>query len=778
MAEILVRAAKDQNSVRATVGDALASDFRPKLNLSRWDGEVSFSVGHDLAGISLAQRTYSKIGDVYQLDTPLLTFKFYETPPDAQNEDGGIEFEIVLKQKPPTNALVLPIQTAGLNFFYQPELTAGEIAKGHYRPENVIGSYAVYHKTKRDDYTKLGGKNYRCGKAFHIYRPKLTDALGAAVWATLDVNVATGRLTITAPQTFLDAAIYPVIVDPTFGDDGIGASDYAVSANEAKGQSGAPGSTGAAESISVYCGTITAGSMKGFITDNAGAIISDGVANPSAKAATSWVVCSFGTQPTVTNGTTYYAAGISDTAWQMKYDAGTGFAEDDSNSYTTPQNCTWSTSAVSASIYCTYVDTPVLTQTNFRFFSAGDELPHYEAATVPVIEVGDIAGSGNNTAETSPDIAYPAHSSGDLIIQVLISDADAAHTNPGATGPNGETISNICFNQETGGTNGPHISVVYWVASANTNAGSQVWLIASEQWVGYTIVVPSAEYYHTTPIGSISNLGYNDSDGGTADMPAFTPNRSGGRVVCVGGVDTDPMAASYAPAGWTGRYTQDIGAVSCFCATLDALSVESQEVAAASFDINPTDSYCCIGFVVNGTVAVADGRTPLAVAGADPELEVDTDYGVSIRAENSGSATAEDTYKWQYKKNAGSWTAVTDTSSVAKASATGDFANGADVQEYITGAGTYVTNNNAALDTTGTLTLAAVLGASQSFESHLNFQIVSGDVADEDTVYLRLVYEDGTAFDSYGTADTNIPAITVNEAGGGATNVIYMIFES
>lgn len=407
----------------------------------------------------------------------------------------------------------------------------------------------------------------------------------------------------------------------------------------------------------------------------------------------------------------------------------------------------------------------VLTQAQFRFFGTGDELPHYEPPVIPVIEAGDVVSNGNNTAETTPNISYPAHSLGDLIIQVLLSDADAAHTNPGATGPNGETINTICFNQETGGTNGPHFSVVYWVASANTIAGDQIWLIASEQWVGMTIVVPAAEFYATTPIGTIGTLGYNDSDAGTADMPAFTPNRSGGRVVCVGGADTDPMAADYDPVGWTGLRTQDIGAVSCFCAVRDALSVASEEVALAAFDISGADSYCCIGFMVNGTVAVADGRTPSAAAGADVELEVNTDYGVSVRVENSGGATTEDTYKWQYKKNSGSWTDITSSSSVVKAAATADFLNGADVQEYIGGSGTYVTNNNAGLDTTGTLVLAAVLGLEGAFESHLNFQIVSGDVADNDIIYLRIVYEDGTAFDSYGTADTNIPAITVNKAG-------------
>jgi hypothetical protein len=258
-------------------------------------------------------------------------------------------------------------------------------------------------------------------------------------------------------------------------------------------------------------------------------------------------------------------------------------------------------------------------------------------------------------------------------------------------------------------------------------------------------------------------------------MPAFTPNRTDGKVVCVGGVDTDPMVNPFVPAGWTAIQTQDIGVVSCFAAVRGAATVSGTEVASAAFNIDAADTYCCMGFVVNAPLGAADGRTPLDVKGTDPTLEVDTDYGCSIRVENSGGVTTEDTYKWQYKLNGGSWTAITSSSSVVKASATADFANGDDVTEYIMGSGTYVTNNNAALDTGGQLVLAAVLGADSSFESHLNFQVVSGDVVDGDEIYLRIVYEDGTALDSYGASDTNIPKITANEAGG-EVNILFMIF--
>lgn len=90
----------------------------------------------------------------------------------------GYELEVVFYDKPESNKIDFNIETNNLNFFYQPELTEKEIEYGHIRPENVVGSYAVYHKDKTGDYSRIGGKNYRTGKAFHIYRPWVKDNNG------------------------------------------------------------------------------------------------------------------------------------------------------------------------------------------------------------------------------------------------------------------------------------------------------------------------------------------------------------------------------------------------------------------------------------------------------------------------------------------------------------------------------------------------------------------------------------------------------------------------
>ena len=89
-------------------------------------------------------------------------------------ENGGSEIEIYLAERPPTNGFRFAIEGAeDLDFFYQPELSAEEITEAAVRPENVIGSYVVYHKAKANHH--VGDTNCAPGKAYHIYRPEAVD---------------------------------------------------------------------------------------------------------------------------------------------------------------------------------------------------------------------------------------------------------------------------------------------------------------------------------------------------------------------------------------------------------------------------------------------------------------------------------------------------------------------------------------------------------------------------------------------------------------------------
>ena len=150
--------------------------------------------------------------NMYAVEPQVIGFKeWYE--PYILCGDGGYEFDITLTKKPLSNVVRFRVNNSDFDFFYQPFLTAEERLKMDvygelFRPPEVEGSYAVYHKTKK-------GGEYRTGKFCHIYRPKIFDASGNWVWGVLDYK--DDILSIEIPREFLNTAIYPVRVDPTFG---------------------------------------------------------------------------------------------------------------------------------------------------------------------------------------------------------------------------------------------------------------------------------------------------------------------------------------------------------------------------------------------------------------------------------------------------------------------------------------------------------------------------------------------------------------------------------
>ena len=225
------------------IGDVKSDEFRSQVKILRWDNECNFSVRHidDAPDVPVVTVENEQIKAV----KAKTECHFYK----SSVNDGKIEayeFEVVLKEKPQSNKVQFSITTKALRFLYQPplseiweigqrgaaEITDTEVKDADGRvicrcPENVVGSYAVYHDSKVGDYSLRGGKNYRAGKAFHIYRPKIIDANGVEVWGTLNIDIEASLLIIGIPQEFLDNATYPVIVDPTFGYTSVGAEKYA-----------------------------------------------------------------------------------------------------------------------------------------------------------------------------------------------------------------------------------------------------------------------------------------------------------------------------------------------------------------------------------------------------------------------------------------------------------------------------------------------------------------------------------------------------------------------
>jgi uncharacterized protein YxeA len=151
------------------------------VEMSKWNKEVFLIIEKPnvypalslSSASSLDNKLISKTSDNVDLN-----YYFKE----IDNSD-GLEYEVVLKEKPLTNIISFNINSENLNFYYQPPLNieynnascTETDCQGMHRPIDVVGSYAVYHSSKRDN-------EYMTGKAFHIYRPLVTDKNNNSIW--------------------------------------------------------------------------------------------------------------------------------------------------------------------------------------------------------------------------------------------------------------------------------------------------------------------------------------------------------------------------------------------------------------------------------------------------------------------------------------------------------------------------------------------------------------------------------------------------------------------
>jgi hypothetical protein len=192
--------AKDdpKDRINVEIGDSKQPDFYPQIKVMRFDNEVNLSIR---LKHNEKNPKHSNSGNSVKWEGKNVHARFTSL-------DQGTSFEVILPKKPKSNKIEFTLNTKGLDFFYQPPLTKKEIEQGYKRPDNVIGSYAVYISEKKTNYE--GGKQYGSGKVGHLYRPMITDSSGKWVWGKL--HIEKGIMTKTIPQKFLDNAVYPVKV--------------------------------------------------------------------------------------------------------------------------------------------------------------------------------------------------------------------------------------------------------------------------------------------------------------------------------------------------------------------------------------------------------------------------------------------------------------------------------------------------------------------------------------------------------------------------------------
>jgi len=219
-----------KDKIELVIGDDKQVAFYPQKKVKRWDNEVNVSIR--LVHNEKAP-TFRKDPDKVVWTGEKVEAHFYDIDPSDEHPEGASEFEIFLKEKPVTNVVSFTVVDKGVEYYYQPELADEEVqemvdkegislleAKRQCRPENVVGSYAIYAKEPKQNI--VGGKQYKCGKVGHIYRPRIEDANGVKVWGELKIDK--GLLTVTIPQEFIDNAVYPVrhAAGLTFGYTSLG----------------------------------------------------------------------------------------------------------------------------------------------------------------------------------------------------------------------------------------------------------------------------------------------------------------------------------------------------------------------------------------------------------------------------------------------------------------------------------------------------------------------------------------------------------------------------
>jgi hypothetical protein len=339
-----VQVAKEdvKDKIEIEIGDTKQIDFYPQAKFQRWDNEINLSLRlvHDEATPLVTTESDRIIWQGEKIDARFYNIESEEHP------EGAYEFDILLKERPKSNIVEFTIQTKGLDFFYQPELTQEEINEGCERPENVIGSYAVYYKDCPANH--VGGKEYKAGKAFHIYRPLITDADGKEIWGELNVDTDTGILSITIDERFLDEAFYPVVVDPTFGYTTKGSSNVG---SKFIGTKFSATENGTVTSITRFLKNnwgSTVYSNVGYFNDSSGAVgthVAHGTSTGYGSGQNDWATIDV--SGSITNGSAYWLISETDGSSHFLhyYDSG------ESNQGCTQNSLTYDTWSDNPSFY-------------------------------------------------------------------------------------------------------------------------------------------------------------------------------------------------------------------------------------------------------------------------------------------------------------------------------------------------------------------------------------------------------------------------------------------
>jgi hypothetical protein len=169
-----------------------------------------------------------------------------------------------------------------------------------YRPENVVNSFACFDSSG--------------AKVLHIYASKLIDAKGNSVW--VDSDLKDGLLTVYLDSKFLETAVFPVTLDPTFGYTSIGGSATSEQ-NWIYGTKYTVATTAYTTNINIYCAG-NGGGVQGAIYDSSGNLIAISAIGNAGSAG--WVQLALET--TLSSGDYYLVENSNSSTYAFYFDWG------------------------------------------------------------------------------------------------------------------------------------------------------------------------------------------------------------------------------------------------------------------------------------------------------------------------------------------------------------------------------------------------------------------------------------------------------------------------
>lgn len=199
------------NSTDIVIGGRDNANNIPAFNSSKW-GDYGFI---DLNYESMQNPSYQRVGnsDIYQKSAEQFTVWEHPTIPDV------LEASLTFASKPSSPVIRFKVTKPGsLSLHPQGELTQEEIDLNSIRPDNVIGSYALYIDKAHNE--------FKTGKLGHWYRWSVIDNNGNLSWCTHWTFDGT-YLECRMDEAFLNNASYPIVAmghGDTFGYSAIGGS--------------------------------------------------------------------------------------------------------------------------------------------------------------------------------------------------------------------------------------------------------------------------------------------------------------------------------------------------------------------------------------------------------------------------------------------------------------------------------------------------------------------------------------------------------------------------